>query len=465
MPRLSLSELAAGAHGILVQGDPEASADSFAIDTRVLRPGGAFFALPGGRTDGHAFLADAARAGAVVAFVQSDIAPDAVAPPGVIRVDDTAAALGRCGALARRKIPNLEVLAVTGSVGKTTTKELLAAGLGARLRVHRTQGNLNNHLGVPLTLLACPEDAQAEVLELAMSAPGEIAALGRMSDPDVALVTNVRPVHLAFFRSVDDIAAAKGEIFAVLRNDSVAVVNLDDEHVRVQAARHAGPRVTYGRHSTADLVLESVEDRFVPGASLTFRFEQRIRRLDLRIAGAHSAQNALAALAAVVAVGGDLDAAAEAISRVEPVSGRGRVLRLSHNVTVVDDTYNSNPAALSSVLRTLGASPAAGRKVLVMGDMLELGPDETSYHRDAGRQAASAGVQVLVGVGPLSRAAVETARKSGVAEVHHEPDAASAGREMPRRVMPGDLVVVKGSRGIHLEQVVDALVGAYAEAP
>ena len=465
MPRLRLSELAADAEGILLRGDPEAAVDSFAIDTRVVRPGGAFFALPGKRTDGHAFLSDAARAGAAVAFIQRDMAPDAVAPPALIRVSDTTTALGRCGALARRRVPSVRVLAITGSTGKTTTKEFLAAGLGARLRVHRTQGNLNNHLGVPLTLLACPEDAQAEVLELAMSAPGEIAALGRMADPDVALVTNVRPVHLAFFRSVDDIAAAKGELFAVLRNDSVAVVNLDDEHVRVQAARHAGPRVTYGRHSTADLVLESVEDRFVPGASLTFRYGQKTRRLDLRISGAHSAQNALAALAAVVALGSDLDAAAEAISRVEPLAGRGRVLRLGHDITVVDDTYNSNPAALSSVLRTLGVSPASGRKILVMGDMLELGPEETSYHRDAGRQAASAGVQVLVGVGPLSRAAVETGRKAGVAEVHHEPDAASAAREMPRRVMPGDLVVVKGSRGIRLEQVVDALVGAYVEAP
>jgi len=465
MPRLRLSEMVAATGGVLLRGDADTSVDSFAIDTRVLRPGGAFFALPGSRTDGHDFLPDAARAGAAVAFVQRDIPADATAPPALVRVGDGTDALGRCGALARRKIPGLTVLAVTGSTGKTTTKELLAAGLGSRLRVHRTQANLNNQLGVPLTLLACPEDAQAEVLELGMRAPGEIAALGRVSDPDVALVTNVRPVHLAFFRTVDDIAAAKGELFAVLRRDAVAVVNLDDEHVRVQAARHPGPRVTYGRHSSADLVLESVEDRFVPGASFSFRHEQKVRHIDLRLAGAHSAQNALAALAAVVAVQGDLDAAAEAISRVEPVAGRGRVVRLSHDVTLVDDTYNSNPAALSSVLRTLGASPASGRKVLVMGDMLELGPDEAGFHRDAGRQAASAGVQVLVGIGPLSRAAVETARRAGVAEVYHEPDAATAAREMPRRVMPGDLVVVKGSRGIRLEQVVEALLGAYVEAP
>lgn len=459
MPALSLEELATASGGALLRGEGAARVDSYAIDTRLLRRGGAFFALKGTRTDGHAFLAEAARAGALVAIVQQDVAPDQVAPPALIRVPDTVAALGACGRIARRRMQQARVFAVTGSTGKTTTKELLAAGLGARQRAHRTHGNLNNHLGVPLTLLACPEDAQVQVLELGMSGPGEIAALARMADPDVALVTNIRPVHLAFFRTLDDLAAAKGELYALLRPDAVAVVNLDDEHVRIQAARHAGPRVTYGRHASADLVLESVQDRFVPGASLTFRQGSKLRSLDLALSGAHSAQNALAALAAVVASGGDLEAAAEAMAAVQPGAGRGRILRLGQDVIVVDDTYNSNPAALSSVLRTLAASPAA-RRVLVMGDMLELGPDESAYHRDAGRQAASAGVQMFVGVGPLARIAAEAARKAGVHEVYHDSDAAHAAREMPRRIRPGDLVVVKGSRSVHLEQVVDALLGA-----
>jgi UDP-N-acetylmuramoyl-tripeptide--D-alanyl-D-alanine ligase len=429
----------------------------------LVRAGGVFFALKGTRTDGHTFLAEAARAGATAAVVQQDVPPEQAAPPALIRVSDTAAALGGCGALARRKMRGTTVFAVTGSTGKTTTKELLAAGLAARNRVHRTQGNLNNQLGVPLTLLACPDDAQVEVLELGMSGPGEIAALARMASPQVALITNIRPVHLAFFRTLDDLAAAKGELFAVLGRDATAVVNLDDEHVRIQAARHAGARITFGRHPTADLVLESVEDRFVPGAGLKFRQGSRVRTLDLKLAGSHSAQNAIAALAAVLAVAGDLDAAAEAMSRVEPGPGRGRVLRLGRDVVVVDDVYNSNPAALSSVLRTLAASIAT-RKVLVVGDMLELGPEEATYHRDAGRQAASAGVDVLVGVGPLARTTAEAARKAGVKEVHHDHDAAAAAREMPGRIRPGDLVVVKGSRGVHLEHVVEALVGALVEA-
>jgi UDP-N-acetylmuramoyl-tripeptide--D-alanyl-D-alanine ligase len=318
MPALKLGEMAAAAQGVVVAGDPEYRVESFSIDSRSIRPGGAFFALAGARQDGHEFLPDATRAQAAVAVISRDLPPDWLRPAAIIRVEDTTTALADCGALARRKIGATPVYAVTGSAGKTTTKELLAAGLGVRMRVHRTHGNLNNHLGVPLTLLACPGDAQSVVLELAMSGPGEIAFLARMADPDVGLITNVRPVHMASFRTLDDVAAAKGELFAVLRPAATAVVNLDDEHVRVQAARHSGPRVTFGRHSAADLYLESLEDRFLPGAGLSFRYQGRMRRIDLRLAGAHSAMDALAALAAVVAGGGDLDAACAAMAELEP---------------------------------------------------------------------------------------------------------------------------------------------------
>ncbi len=464
MPALRLAEIVEATGGTLLRGDPSVLVDSFCVDTRQLRRGGVFFALKGTRTDGHGFLQESARRGASAAVIQREVEDDAPGPPALIRVTDGVDALGHCGALARRKTPNARVVAVTGSAGKTTTKELIAAGLDPGCRVHRSFGNLNTEIGVPLTLLACPEDAQVQVLELAMRGSGQIALLAAMTDPDVAMITNVRPVHLEFFRTLDDIAAAKGELFAVLRSDAVAVVNLDDDLVRVQAARHGGPRVTYGRHASCDLVLEAVEDRFLPGASFTFRYGGKSRSVDLRMAGAHAAKNALAALAAIVAIGGNVDAAAEAIARVEPGPGRGRVSRLPQGVVLVDETYNSNPAALSSVMRTLAASTPSGRRVLVMGDMLELGPEEAAYHRDAGRQAASSGVQVFFGVGPLSRTAAEAARKAGVPEVRHEPDAATAAREIPPLVRPGDLIVVKGSRGIRLEQVIESLAATRAEA-
>ncbi|HUC42826.1 MAG TPA: Mur ligase family protein, partial [Candidatus Sulfotelmatobacter sp.] len=260
---------------------------------------------------------------------------------------------------------------------------------------------------------------------------------------DIALVTNVRPVHLEFFESVDGIAAAKGELFAVLRENATAVVNLDDARVRVQAARHAGPRVTFGQTAGADVVLLSVSDRFLPGAALTLRIGGRTRTLSLRVGGAH--------------------AALDALTFMEPAPGRGRISELPGPMTLVDDTYNSNPEALASVLRTLGASSPAGRRVLVMGDMLELGANAAAFHREAGEQIAASGIGLLVTVGPLSRQAAEVARRAGI-EVAAFDDASGAAGTIASLVRPGDLVVVKGSRGIRLEQVVDALVTRRGEA-
>src|SRR5262249_7733849 len=279
----------------------------------------------------------------------------------------------------------------------------IAAGLGATLRVHRSAGNLNNELGVPLSLLGCPDEAEAAVIEMGMRGPGQIAFLTRLADPDVALVTNVRPVHLEFFDSVDGIAAGKGELFAVMRGQATAVVNLDDERGRGRAAGHDGPRVTFGRRAEADLRLESIADRFVPGASLAFRHRGRLHAVSLRAGGSHAALDALAAAAVVCACDAPLEPALAAIAATEPAPGRGRISDLPEWVTLVDDTYNSNPEALASVLGTLRATEPRGRRILVMGDMLELGPQTASFHRAAGELAAASGVALLVTVGPLSR--------------------------------------------------------------
>jgi len=456
MPTLRVSDLLQATGGVLVSGDPALSITSYSIDTRTLAAGGAFFALRGTKVDGHAFVGDAARAGARVAVVAERPAGNGPFPAAMIQVDDVAAALARCGAFARQRIHG-KVVALTGSAGKTTTKEFVAAGLGATMRVHRTTGNLNNELGVPLSLLSCPDDAEAAVFELGMNGPGQIAFLAHLVAPDVAIVTNVLPVHLEYFDSIDGIAAAKGELFAVLRETATSVVNLDDVNVRVQATRHSGPRVTFGRAEHADLKLESIVDRFVPGAGLSFRHAGRVHEITLKIGGAHAAKDALAAAATLVACGVSLEPAIEAIAGVEPAPGRGRLTHLPGGVVVVDDTYNSNPEALASVLGTLAASAPNGRRVLVMGDMLELGADSAGFHKEAGELAARSGVALLVGVGPLSRHAVDAARRAGV-ETRAEADATQAAQSMPDLTRPGDLVVIKGSRGMKLEIVVRALI-------
>jgi UDP-N-acetylmuramoyl-tripeptide--D-alanyl-D-alanine ligase len=462
VPALSVGDLLVATGGSLLAGDPGTRVDGYGIDTRTLARGGAFFALPGARTDGHAFLADAFRSGAAVAIVSRDPEGAGPVPPAILKVDDVAAALARCGAFARERIRG-KVVALTGSAGKTTTKEYTAAGLSATLRVHKSTGNLNNELGVPLSLLACPDDAEAAVFEMGMNGPGQIAFLARLVNPDVGLVTNVRPVHLEYFESIDGIAAAKGELFAVLRDDAVSVVNLDDERVRIQAARHAGRRVTFGRRESADLRLLSLSDRFVPGASLTFRHDGRDHDVPLRIGGAHAAWDALAAAATIVAFGAELGPALAAMSAMEPPAGRGRISRLPGDLTVVDDTYNSNPEALASVLGTLAASEPAGRRVLVMGDMLELGLESAAFHQRAGELAAASRVAFLAAVGPLSRHAADAARRAGV-EVRTFDDASAAAAAVPDLCRPGDLVVVKGSRGVRLERVVEALLTRQGEA-
>jgi len=463
VPELTVAQLAEATAGEIVRGEPTTRVSSFEIDTRRLREGSGFFALKGSRTDGHRFLAEALGAGASVAIVESPPADGDPAPPALIRVPDVVAALGGCGRYVRRRIGRARWIAVTGSNGKTTTKDLIAAGLGSVAPTHRTIGNFNNHLGVPLTLLACPEDATFVVVEMGMSDHGEIAHLAAMVDPDVGLVTNVRAAHLEKLGSLDDIAAAKGELFAMLRNDATSVVNLDDTHVRVQATRHAGPRVTFGQHAAADLHLEEIQSRFVPGAALRFRRGDRSYGAQLRLGGGHAAFNALAAIAVVAACGVDLDAAIGGMQLVEAGPGRGLVHDLPSGIVVVDDTYNSSPSALASVLDTLRLTET-GRRVLVMGDMLELGKVEGALHREAGKRAAAAGVQVLFAVGPLSRGAAEAARRAGVGEVHQYVDSAEAAASVPEFLRPGDLVVVKGSRGMKMERVVRALI-SQSEGP
>jgi UDP-N-acetylmuramoyl-tripeptide--D-alanyl-D-alanine ligase len=462
---LTLAEVLAATGGALVApgpAAPEATAiASVSIDSRTLEPGALFVAIRGPRFDGHAFLAAAAAKRAAAALVSENV--DAPAGLPVVRVADTTAGLGDL-ARGRRERAGVPVVGITGSVGKTTTKDMTAALLATRGPVLRTEGNLNNQYGLPLTLLRLTAEHTAAVVEMGMSAPGEIRALGRIARPDVATITKVAAVHLEFFPSVEAIADAKAEILESLRPGGAAVLNGDDPLVERIGRRFGGRVVWFGRDRRFDVSAERWR-----GSAAGMRFDMRVegRTVDvaLPLAGPHHVSNFLAAAAAAHVVGVPAEAMAEAALTLVPARHRGEVRSLGEGVTLLDDCYNSSPDALEAAVVALGLLPGR-RRVAVLGDMLELGASGPALHRERGRALAGR-VDAVAGVGPLAAEILAGAGEAGLAAAarRHFADAAAAASAVAAGgvVAPGDAVLVKGSRGLRLEAVVDALVARFGE--
>ncbi len=458
---LSLERVLAATAGRLVAPVPGGLAlGSVSIDSRTLEPGALFVAIRGPRFDGHAFL-DAARArGAAAALVEREVSVPSGLP--IVRVADTTRALLDLARHVRRAFAN-PVVAVTGSVGKTTTKDMTAELLSSRGLVLKTEGNLNNQYGLPLTLLRLSSEHVAAVLELGMSAAGELRLLATASEPDLATITRIAPVHLEFFASLDAIADAKAEILEGLRPGGTAVLNGDDERLRRIGERFPGRVVWFGRDRRFDVSAENWR-----GTAFGMRFDLRIggRALDvaLPLAGPHFAENFLAAAAAAHVLGMAPEDVAEAATRMRPARHRGELRRLGEGVIVLDDCYNSSPVALEAAVVALGLVPGL-RRIAVLGDMLELGAAGPKLHREAGRGLAGR-VDVVVGIGPLAREIVAGARAAGhsAAGLVHFAAAEGAAEAVASLVTPGDAVLVKASRGMRLEQVLDALAARFGEA-
>jgi UDP-N-acetylmuramoyl-tripeptide--D-alanyl-D-alanine ligase len=443
-----------------------------AIDSRAVRGGELFFALPGEHTDGHLFVAAALAAGAAAVVVHGEVE----APPDspLVRVSDVLRALHaltrhvRQGSEEAPPVPR-RLAAITGSTGKTTTKELAAAMLSRRFRTARNEGNLNNLYGFPLSLLNAPDDTEWMVAEMGMSAAGELSQLSALARPDAVLYTNVRPVHLEFFASLRDIAEAKAELLEGLVAGGLVVANADDPEVRRFVERFAATRaagggvqvVWYGR--SEDAAVRAVGVGPAGGGDPGSRFVLEVgsergveeREIHLPLHGGYNVDNALAAAAFAWALGVDLADIAAAAEEAAPTTGRGVVHPLAGGVTVIDDSYNSNPEALVLALAS-AAALAGGRRWAVLGDMLELGPDGARFHREAGRQAARLGFAPLVGVGELARELVAGAEEEG-APAHWFATAAEAAEFAAGEAADGDLVLVKGSRGVGLDRVVERL--------
>ncbi len=455
------ADLVASLGGRLVAGSPNQRLGPAAIDSRALAPGETFFAIVAAR-DGHAFVPAALARGAAAVVVQPTARLTAdLGPVVVVEVADTLKALQDLGRAVRRA-SGARVVAITGSAGKTTTKDAIAAVLGARYRVVKNRGNLNNHLGLPLSLVdlrSCPDVA---VMELGMNHAGEIRVLVGIAEPDVRVWTNVGDAHIGHFGSRAAIADAKAEILERADAHTVLVCNADDPLVMERAARFPGKVVTFGVQPGADVRAEAIDDRGVFGIAATVRTPAGPMALSLVLPGRGHLLNGLAATAVGVELGVDVTAISERLRELTPAPHRGALLHTPSGATVLDDTYNSSPAALHSALEVLSASRPDGRRMAVIGEMLELGEQSLRLHGECGAALASAGVARLVTVGG------EPARQLGVAAVRHGLSAQAvthvatsdeAAALIGGELRAGDLLLVKGSRGIGTDRVVTQLAG------
>ena len=438
------------------------------IDSRTVARGELFVAIHGPRHDGHNFVVAALEAGALAGVVARERLPQYTEPvrSKLFAVPDTLAALQGLAQSVRVRWGK-RLAAVTGSAGKTTTKEILAALLAARFRILKSEGNLNNEYGLPLQLLRLQESHEAAVMELGMSHAGELRQLAEIARPDVGVVTRVAPVHLEFFDSVEEIALAKRELIEGLTGaESVAVVNADDSRASRFGEVAPGRVFTFGLGERADFRAEDISDRGMSGAEFDFVYPGGRARLSLPLAGRHNVSNALAALAAASVWGVGAAEARNVFPKLEATGMRGRVLRYEAEFTVINDCYNSNPVALAAMVELLARTPAAGRRILAVGEMLELGPTSAELHREAGRGAAAQRLDWIIGVQgdaeSFVRGAVEASHPA--ARTKFFASSGEAGPFVADLLREGDILLVKGSRGVKMERIVEAIDSRFARA-
>jgi UDP-N-acetylmuramoyl-tripeptide--D-alanyl-D-alanine ligase len=447
--------------------NPMARVAGVSIDSRTIRAGELFIAIHGPSHDGHDHVASALERGALAAMVaKAQLSRyEGSAGSRCIAVGDTFEALKQLARAVRQSWGG-KIAGVTGSVGKTTTKEILAALLGAKLRVLKSEGNLNNEYGLPLTLFRLEETHQAAVLEMGMSRRGELARLAAIARPDVGVVTRVAPAHLEFFASVDEIALAKRELIEGLNGrESTAVLNADDARVAAFGAFAPGRVLTYGIEKQAFFMAKDIEDRGALGSAFDYVSPEGQVRLELNVPGRHAIANALAALAAASVWDiGAAEAQSVFLSLRAPAM-RGELLRFSNGAALINDSYNSSPAALQAMTELLAATPNFRRRILAAGEMRELGTASPELHREAGEFAAKTGkIDWVIGVAGNAAQIVEGAVTAGLPRERARFFATplEAAEFLAGFIVSGDLLLVKGSRGVKMEQIVETLIARHA---
>jgi UDP-N-acetylmuramoyl-tripeptide--D-alanyl-D-alanine ligase len=459
-PSIALDDLLAATGGRLVGPSTVTTFSTAAVDSRNVVPGACFVALRGERVDGHAFVDEALRNGASVVLVERPIDLDPGTEAALVQVPDTLVALQETAAWWRSR-SSVRVVGITGSTGKTIAKEVVADVLSTTHDVLRNEGNLNSETGLPMTLLRLEPRHEVAVLEMSMYTEGEIARLAEIARPEVGVVLAVHPTHLERAGSIEAIARAKSELPAALPRDGLAVLNADDPRVAAMRGVTAAEVRTFGIMNDADVRAEDVASLGLSGTLFTLRTPWGTRRIRSGTPGRHLVPHALAAAAVAERFGVPLDEVERALAAGSRASHRMEVREAASGATVVDDTYNASPVSVGGALDFLAETPIPpGRhRYAVLGDMLELGPDEERLHREIGARAATV-VDGLVGVGPRGAWIADAARAAGLARVTTAPDALEAIQAVERDLAPvvGDVLLVKGSRGVELDRLVEALV-------
>ncbi len=441
------AEVVAATGGTVVRGEPSAGFGRVVIDSRVVEPSDLFVALPGSRFDGHQFLGDVARRGAAGAVVQPGHRDAASRLPWVIEVEDSVRALGVLAQRQRRAV-SAPVVAITGSSGKTTTKEMLAFILRERRAVVASVGTQNNHIGVPLTLLRARPEDEGVIVEAGMNHPGELAALGRLAEPTVAVIMNVGPAHLEFFGTLDAVARAKWELVEAMGPAGIAVLNHDDPYVRTVAQGWPGRIVWFGTDRQADFWIDQVvEESWGIRAMVNRRYPVR-----LPLPGRHTLLNAVAAMACAQLVGMEVADAAQALASYIPP--RGRLERqIIGGVRFINDAYNANPASARIAVEALLQWAGPSRRFVVFGDMRELGEAAARYHGELGAWLGQLPIDGLLTMGTLAQQVLTSAQASGLRHGWHCDSVDDVGSRLSELLQPGDVVLLKGSRAMQMARV------------
>ena len=454
MQPIKAKEVISACMGELVGGDISAKITGVSTNTRTLKPGDLFFALTGENSDGHKFLADALAKGASGIVVSKKVEARALA----IRVEDTLKALGDLAAYYRNLFSPM-VVGVTGSVGKTTTKEMIAAVVAANGPVLKNEGNFNNEIGLPLTLFNLSSKHKTAVVEMAMRGSGQIEYLAKIARPQIGVITNIHMSHIEFLGSLEAIAEAKGELLDYLPNDGVSILNADDDFFEYLKNRSKARVVSFGESPNADVraVSSGIDSKgccnfevVTPKGSFS---------VQIPVPGEHNIKDALAAIAVGETLGVSHDAIRNALAAYQPPEKRSNVIPSRNGYVVIDDTYNAGPASVKSAIKTL-AMMDGGRKIAVLGDMLELGEHSLSAHLEIGKEVKEAKLDMLVTVGELGKIIARGAIDAGMplASVHEFDDSVGAARELPGKLKERDLILVKGSRSMKMERVVEGLL-------